>query len=60
MATPLPTFVYEVLRTTLDNGQQVMVQIFRDPTSGQVIDSQIAFRTASGDSWGVPYILEKL
>ena len=51
---------YEVFRTTLENGQQIMVQIFRDPKTGKVLDSQLAFRTAIGDSWGVPYPLEKL
>jgi len=36
-----------------------MVQIFRDPESGKVLHSQIAFRNVIGDSWGIPYQLEK-
>jgi alanyl-tRNA synthetase len=53
-------YQYETFRTTLENGQQILVQIFRDLDTGQVIQSQIAFRTAAYDSWGVPYNLEKL
>jgi len=53
-------YQYETFRTTLENGQQILVQIFRDLDTGQVIHSQIAFRTASHGSWGAPYDLEKL
>lgn len=56
--TDAKTYHYEVYKTTLDNGQQVMVQIFRDPTDGRVLHSQLSFRT-NQDSWGVPYQLEK-
>jgi hypothetical protein len=44
----------------MDNGQQVLVQIFRNPASLEVLASQIAFRTAAGDSWQTPYQLEKM
>jgi hypothetical protein len=44
----------------MDNGQQVLVQIFRNPDSLEVLASQIAFRTAAGDSWQTPYQLEKM
>jgi alanyl-tRNA synthetase len=60
MSTEIPTFTYEAFRATLETGQEVLVQIFRDLESGQVIDSQIAFRTAAYGSWGTPYQLEKL
>jgi hypothetical protein len=52
------TYTYEVFITHLDTGQQVMVQIFRDPLDGRVLHSQLAFKDAS-DSWGIPYQLEK-
>lgn len=52
------TYTYEVFTTHLDTGQQVMVQIFRDPLDGRVLHSQLSFRT-NQDSWGVPYQLEK-
>lgn len=53
------TYVYEVYKTHLDNQQLVLVQIFRDPDDGRVLASQISFKNAVGDSWGVPYQLEK-
>lgn len=53
-------FIYEVFMTTLENGQRVMVQIFRDPDSYQVLHSQLAFKTPVNDTWGVPYQLEQL
>ena len=53
-------FIYEVFMTTLDSGQRIMVQIFRDPDSHQVIHSQLAFKTTANDTWGVPYQLEQL
>jgi hypothetical protein len=52
------TYIYEVYTSNLDNGQQVMVQIFRDPLDGRVLHSQLAFKDVL-DSWGVPYQLEK-
>ena len=51
-------YVYEVMKTCLENNQQVLVQIFREPNTLQVIHAQIAFKNAVGDSWGVPYQLE--
>ena len=53
-------FIYEVFMTILDNGQRVMVQIFRDPDTRQVLHSQLAFKTLIDDTWGVPYQLEHL
>lgn len=50
---------YEVYTTALDNGQEVLVQIFRKPESGIVLHAQMAFRSIAGDSWSVPYQLEK-
>jgi hypothetical protein len=52
------TYIYEVYTSNLDSGQQVMVQIFRDPVDGRVLHSQLAFKDITG-SWGVPYQLEK-
>jgi hypothetical protein len=52
------TYIYEVMRTVLENGQQVLVQIFRDTEELKVLHAQIAFKNAVGDSWGVPYQLE--
>jgi hypothetical protein len=52
------TYLYEVMRTTLENGQQVMVQIFRDDKTMEVLHAQLAFKTIPSDSWGVPYQLE--
>ena len=53
------TYTYEVFTTYLETGQQVMVQIFRDPDDGRVLHAQIAFKDAVGDSWQTPYQLEK-
>jgi hypothetical protein len=52
------TYTYEVFTTYLETGQQVMVQIFRDPLNGRVLHSQLAFKDVL-DSWGIPYQLEK-
>jgi hypothetical protein len=38
----------------MDNGQEILVQIFRHEDTHKIIRAQIAFRTLSGDSWGVP------
>ena len=56
----LQPFTYECFIGRMDNGQQVLVQIFRNPASLEVLASQIAFRTAAGDSWQTPYQLEKM
>ena len=52
------TYIYEVYNSNLETGQQVMVQIFRDPLDGRVLHAQLAFKDTLG-SWGVPYQLEK-
>jgi hypothetical protein len=52
------TFVYEVMRTHLNNHQEVLVQIFRRPDTLEVLHAQIAFRGAASGTWGVPYQLE--
>jgi hypothetical protein len=49
---------YSVYTGTMDNGQEILVQIFTDPESGDYLMGQIAFRTISS-SWGIPYPLEK-
>jgi hypothetical protein len=54
----LQTFVYECYVTVLDNGQQVLFQLFRDPDNGKTLHAQLAFREAGG-SWGVPYQCER-
>lgn len=51
-------YIYEVMKTRIENNQEVMVQIFREPSDLRVIHAQIAFRNVVGDSWGVPYQLE--
>jgi len=53
------TYVYEVYKTHIDTDQMVLVQIFRDPETDKVLHAQIAFKNAAGDSWGIPYSLEK-
>ena len=53
------TYVYEVYTTRLDTDQMVLIQIFRDPETDKVLHAQLAFKNASGDSWGTPYQLEK-
>jgi hypothetical protein len=51
-------FNYSVYVGTMENGQEILVQIFTDFDSGDYLMGQIAFRTASS-SWGIPYPLEK-
>ena len=53
------TYTYEVFTTALDTNQLVLVQIFRDPDSQKVLHAQLSFKIAIGDTWGVPYQLEK-
>ena len=53
-------FDYLVLKTVLDNGQEVLVQIFMNGGSeAQYLAGRMSFRTATGDSWSPPYELEK-
>lgn len=58
--TELQTFIYEAFVGRLENGQQVLVQIFRDPDTLDVLHSQIAFKTVSAGTWQTPYTIEKL
>jgi hypothetical protein len=51
------TYLYEPYVAILENGREVLVQIFRNPDTGQPIQAQLAFRQAGG-TWGVPYPLE--
>lgn len=53
------TYFYEVYTTALETNQLVLVQIFRDPDTQQVLHAQLSFKNAVGDTWGVPYQLEK-
>jgi len=51
------TYLYEPYMAILENGREVLVQIFRDPDTGNTLRASLAFRQAGG-SWGVPYTLE--
>jgi hypothetical protein len=51
-------FDYSVYIGAMDNGQEILVQIFTDPTDGKYLLGQISFRSHSS-SWGVPIPLEK-
>lgn len=51
------TYLYEPYMARLENGREVLVQLFRDPTDGKLIVGQITFRQVGG-SWGPPYQLE--
>jgi hypothetical protein len=53
------TYLYEVYTTALESNQLVLVQIFRDLDTQQVLHAQLSFKNAVGDTWGVPYQLEK-
>lgn len=52
----LRTYLYEPYVARLDNGREVLVQLFRDPKTGDVT-GQISFRQVGGE-WGAPYQLE--
>lgn len=52
----LRTYLYEPYLARLDNGREVLVQLFRDPKTGEVT-GQISFRQVGGE-WGAPYQLE--
>lgn len=54
------TFIYEVYLTTLDNGQNVMFQLFRDVDTGRTLHAQLAFRSPQTGSWGIPYQCERV
>jgi hypothetical protein len=51
-------FDYSVYTGVMDNGQEILVQIFTEPESGKYLLGQIAFRSHAS-SWGVPIPLEK-
>jgi hypothetical protein len=54
------TFTYEAFVGKLENGREVLVQIFRNPDTLEVLASQLAFKTIAGGTWQTPYQLEKL
>ena len=56
----LQTFTYEAFVGKLENGREVLVQIFRNPDTLEVLASQLAFKTIAGDTWQTPYQLDKL
>ena len=58
--TELQTFNYEAFVGKLENGREVLVQIFRNPDTLEVLASQLAFKTIAGGTWQTPYQLEKL
>ena len=49
---------YSVYSGVMDNGPQILLQIFTSPESGKFLMGQIAFKTATA-SWGQPIPLEK-
>ena len=51
-------FDYSVYIGVMDNGQEILVQIFTESKSGKYLMGQIAFRSHAS-SWGVPIPLEK-
>jgi hypothetical protein len=57
--TDIQIFDYSVYTGVMDNGQEILVQIFTNPDSGKFLLGQIAFRSHVS-SWGVPIPLEKL
>lgn len=56
--TDLRTYLYEPYTTRLENGREVLVQLFREPKSGTVIHAQLLFRQPDG-GWGAAYPLER-
>ena len=57
--TDIQIFDYSVYTGVMDNGQEILVQIFTSPESGKFLLGQIAFRSATSQ-WGQPIPLEKL
>ena len=51
-------FDYSVYIGVMDNGQEILVQIFTEPETGKYLLGQIAFRSHAS-SWGVPIPMEK-
>lgn len=54
------TFIYECFVGRIDNGQKVLIQIFRDPETLEVLASQIALHSVVAGTWQTPYPLEAL
>lgn len=50
--------LYEVFTGTLEDGRQVMVQVFRKQGDDKSMLAQIAFRTDTWQSWGPPVRLD--
>jgi len=48
------TIIYEELRGVLDNGQRVLVQLFRNDQSGQLEIATLSLRKLSNDGWSEP------
>ena len=49
--TDIQIFDYSVYTGVMDNGQEILVQIFTNPDSGKFLLGQIAFRSATSQ-WG--------
>jgi hypothetical protein len=54
------TFIYECYITTLETGQQVMFQLFRNPDTFTCLHAQMAFKSPLHGTWGNPYQMERL
>jgi len=50
--------LYEVFTGTLEDGRQVMVQVFRRQGDDKSMFAQLAFRNDSWQSWGPPVRLD--
>ena len=48
------TIIYEELRGVLDNGQRVLVHLFRNDQSGQLEIAMLSLRKLSNDGWSEP------
>lgn len=54
----LRTYLYEPFVTRLPHGAEVLVQLFRNPETGEVTHAQLLFRQRDG-GWGAAYPLER-
>lgn len=54
----LRTYLYEPYVARLESGREVLVQLFRDPDSGEVTHAQLLFRQSDG-GWSMAYPLER-
>ena len=50
--------LYKVFTGTLEDGRQVMVQVFRRQGDDKSMFAQLAFRNDSWQSWGPPVRLD--